>query len=352
MIDVHQEHLALAQRVASLVIAAQLEPWTISVISRQASASVDRTPMADSAMSASQGFGTFQIVSGVSVMVMLIPVTPTVESAMSAVITPLVQTVPCALKAFMEILVWKWVLPVAHVHAQAQWTLDIVLLTAVHLIPVLRMLYANVLMDMLARGVMYVQITILETLKCLEVSANLVIAVITLTSHVLGTVMHAVGSAYNVSLIPSASTVSDVAQVTMEMHLISSAESVSAISLVLTRLLSSVTMRLASAPAFLMCLDWSVTAVLQTTGRLHQAWAANPVHVTLWVPSLSSATSLMGSVSVDLDLVDASAISAKQISSAIHVLNACLVIATQKVQRLSSAIMRQDIVSVVRASGV
>lgn len=71
---------------------------------------------------------------------------------------------------------------------------------------------------------MYVQITILETLKCLEVSANLVIAVITLTSHVLGTVMHAVGSAYNVSLIPSASTVSDVAQVTMEMHLISSAE--------------------------------------------------------------------------------------------------------------------------------
>lgn len=62
---------------------------------QQASASVDRTPMADSAMSASQGFGTFQIVSGVSVMVMLIPVTPTVESAMSAVITPLVQTVPC-----------------------------------------------------------------------------------------------------------------------------------------------------------------------------------------------------------------------------------------------------------------
>lgn len=56
---------------------------------------------------------------------------------------------PGALKAFMEILVWKWVLPVAHVHAQAQWTLDIVLLTAVHLIPVLRMLYANVLMDML-----------------------------------------------------------------------------------------------------------------------------------------------------------------------------------------------------------
>lgn len=35
VIDVHQEHLALAQRVASLVIAAQLEPWTISAISRQ-----------------------------------------------------------------------------------------------------------------------------------------------------------------------------------------------------------------------------------------------------------------------------------------------------------------------------
>lgn len=78
----------------------------------------------------------------------------------------------------------------------------------------------------------------------------------------------------------------------------------------------------------------------------------NPVHVTPWVPTQSSVMSLMGSVSVDLALVDGSAISAKQISLAIHVLNACLVTATQMAQRLSSVIMKQGIASVERASGV
>lgn len=59
--------------------------------------------MANSATSASQGSGTSLIASGVSVMAMLTPVTPTVEFAMSAVITPLVQTVPCKLELCRDV---------------------------------------------------------------------------------------------------------------------------------------------------------------------------------------------------------------------------------------------------------